>query len=85
MIMNLSFTDVIEILKERRAQNKTTYIRAGHWAPRYWLEIHTNPDHVWGIPTLIDPDTLEVIDTLKSRTEYISFDDMVTCSFWCVI
>lgn len=83
--MNLSFTDVIAILKERREQNKTTYIRACHWAPKFWLEIHPNHDHVWGTATLIDPDTLEVIDALKSRTEYISFDDMMAHSFWCVI
>lgn len=85
MIMNLSFVDVITILKERREQNKTTYIRACHWSERYWLEMHFTDDHVWGTPTLIDPDTLDVVDQLKNRSEQVTFDDMLANAFWCVI
>ena len=91
MLINLSFVDVIKILKKCREHNETAYVHAGHWSKNYWLEIHFSNDHVYGKPTIVDTNTLEVsgifqvIDQMKNRTEQISMDDMLANVFWQVI
>lgn len=91
MLVNLSFVDVIKILKRRRKHNETAYIHAGHWSKNYWLEIHFSEDHVYGKPTILDTDALEVsgtfrvINQIKNRSEQISMDDMLANVYWQVI
>lgn len=85
MLTNLSFAEVIAILKERREHNMNAYIRAGHWSERYWLEIHFTNDHVWGTPTIINPKTLDIVEQIRNRSEQVTFDDILANVFWSVI
>ena len=85
MLVNLSFADVVQILKHRREHNATALVRAGHWSDKYWLEIHFSNDHVYGKPTIVDPETHEIIDQIRNRSEQISMDDMLANVYWQVI